>query len=208
MLPVFNVFHGTNTVNLVFNVIKMPAKFFKTEPQRICSKCEGPLEENRIGRQYYCKRCQAEISRKTRKKHSELSEDEKKRANARSYLNQYVRRGVIKKQPCQICGNPEVQAHHKDYSKPLEVVWLCKPCHIEMHKTGNDMDFENSVLPPITGRRFTGAGGKCGKCGGSTEDRPGQRYCKKCHNEYMRQFRAKKNEEVKKAMEFYKLHNG
>lgn len=37
-------------------------------------------------------------------------------------------------QECFDCGDfciPE--AHHKDYSKPLEVVWLCKKCHESLH---------------------------------------------------------------------------
>jgi hypothetical protein len=25
-------------------------------------------------------------------------------------------------------------AHHEDYDKPLEVVWLCQPCHKQRHK--------------------------------------------------------------------------
>lgn len=24
--------------------------------------------------------------------------------------------------------------HHPDYSKPLEVVWMCRPCHLAEHK--------------------------------------------------------------------------
>jgi hypothetical protein len=37
---------------------------------------------------------------------------------------------------CTLCGTKEVkiQAHHFDYSKPLEVTWLCKSCHIEIHR--------------------------------------------------------------------------
>lgn len=31
---------------------------------------------------------------------------------------------------CQGCGLPKrLEKHHPDYSKPLLVVWLCKPCH-------------------------------------------------------------------------------
>jgi hypothetical protein len=37
--------------------------------------------------------------------------------------------GVLKKQPCEVCGEVKVEAHHEDYSKPLEVNWLCNPHH-------------------------------------------------------------------------------
>lgn len=43
-----------------------------------------------------------------------------------------VRRGVLTRQPCR-CGNPKSEAHHEDYSKPLDVQWLCKSCHEELH---------------------------------------------------------------------------
>lgn len=42
--------------------------------------------------------------------------------------------GVLKKAPCSICGsNKWVDGHHEDYSKPLEVVWLCRKCHAHIH---------------------------------------------------------------------------
>lgn len=44
-------------------------------------------------------------------------------------LNNAVHEGRIEKGPCTRCGAGDAEAHHEDYSKPLEVVWLCRPCH-------------------------------------------------------------------------------
>lgn len=41
--------------------------------------------------------------------------------------------GIIVKLPCCVCGQQAV-AHHPDYSKPLDVVWLCEPHHKEEHR--------------------------------------------------------------------------
>jgi hypothetical protein len=41
--------------------------------------------------------------------------------------------GKLIKQPCQTCGDVKAQAHHEDYSKPLDVVWLCTTHHSERH---------------------------------------------------------------------------
>jgi hypothetical protein len=44
-----------------------------------------------------------------------------------------VRDGRLLRQPCEICG-AKAEAHHEDYTKPLEVRWMCFKCHRErMH---------------------------------------------------------------------------
>lgn len=55
------------------------------------------------------------------------------------------RRGIIKRQHCEACGRgsqfaagtidylKDIHAHHDDYSKPLEVRWLCPSCHKRHH---------------------------------------------------------------------------
>jgi hypothetical protein len=48
---------------------------------------------------------------------------------ARQIVHYAVKSGALVPKPCEVCGNEKVQAHHEDYSKPLEVVWLCKKHH-------------------------------------------------------------------------------
>lgn len=45
-----------------------------------------------------------------------------------------VARGKMIRQACQVCGVKNAHAHHRDYSKPLDVEWLCKTHHEETHK--------------------------------------------------------------------------
>jgi hypothetical protein len=35
---------------------------------------------------------------------------------------------------CSVCGADKPDKHHPDYDKPLEVVFLCRRCHIAEHK--------------------------------------------------------------------------
>lgn len=42
--------------------------------------------------------------------------------------------GKLKYSPCEVCESSiSIDAHHKDYSRPLEVVWLCRKHHVEFH---------------------------------------------------------------------------
>ena len=52
---------------------------------------------------------------------------------AQNAVNNAIARGKLKKQPCKICGK-KAQAHHEDYSKPLDVEWLCHTHHAEVHR--------------------------------------------------------------------------
>ena len=54
---------------------------------------------------------------------------------ARALLRTQVKNGSIKKLPCIDCNSKEnLQGHHEDYSKPLDVIWLCVGCHRLRHR--------------------------------------------------------------------------
>lgn len=52
---------------------------------------------------------------------------------ARELVSRAIKSGKLTKQNCVICGDHNSHAHHEDYSKPLEVIWLCKKHHDEKH---------------------------------------------------------------------------
>lgn len=45
-----------------------------------------------------------------------------------------IRRGLIERKPCEVCGNPQTDGHHPDHRKPLDVVWLCRKHHKAEHR--------------------------------------------------------------------------
>lgn len=56
-----------------------------------------------------------------------------KRAAHRAVSNA-IRDGKLSKKPCAFCGADDgLEAHHHDYAKPLDVTWLCRPCHRRFH---------------------------------------------------------------------------
>ena len=54
------------------------------------------------------------------------------RNKAHGVVNSAIRKGKLKRGKCH-CGKV-AEAHHEDYSKPLEIEWLCTEHHNEMHR--------------------------------------------------------------------------
>lgn len=127
---------------------------------KICSKCGPPAQEEENfyrrsqsadGRMSTCKKCcQTYDQRRDQLSHRVAARTEYQRTHpevlnkikadwnernpekrgAAVTVNNAVRDGRLFKQPCH-CGSVKVEAHHEDYSKLLEVVWLCKRHHME-----------------------------------------------------------------------------
>ena len=63
-------------------------------------------------------------------------------------LETAIQQGIVQRRTdCEKCGSTEtfkngrtaIQAHHPDYNKPLDVMWLCQKCHHEWHKHNKAM---------------------------------------------------------------------
>lgn len=80
----------------------------------------------------YCLQCQAAYMREWRRGR-DLTDEQKVKGSARAKARVYEKRGKITKKPCEKCGDLNSQKHHEDYSKPLDVTWLCRKCHLAHH---------------------------------------------------------------------------
>lgn len=116
-------------------------------------------QSQKDGLQCWCKECkgkeqrgyrQTERGKEARRKYqkSESGKESNRRntrnqrrlcpekTKARRILNKAIRDGrIIRPSNCESCFKKRfVQAHHEDYSKPLDVDWLCNKCHNELWK--------------------------------------------------------------------------
>jgi hypothetical protein len=63
---------------------------------------------------------------------SEYRANHPDRVAANNAVRNAVLNGSLQKTPCIVCGDSAV-AHHADYSRPLDVVWLCQMHHKQTH---------------------------------------------------------------------------
>jgi len=60
--------------------------------------------------------------------------EDTRRSKAHSAVLRAIKHGILVRSPCIRCGAEKSLAHHEDYDFPLEVMWLCQPCHKQRHK--------------------------------------------------------------------------
>jgi uncharacterized Zn finger protein (UPF0148 family) len=111
-----------------------------------CAICKAELDVSNFGKRgkyytAYCYTCTREYRNKRNKRNVKaVSKKQRKwiKENPEKYRAHIavfgaLRSGKLVRQPCEVCGNPKVETHHDDYTKPLEVRWLCRTHHLALH---------------------------------------------------------------------------
>ena len=58
-------------------------------------------------------------------------------------LRSALRRGLLSREACEVCGEARTDGHHDDYDRPMLVRWLCRKHHRAHHsatRTGQVCD--------------------------------------------------------------------
>lgn len=114
----------------------------------LCSSCNAVKENRASG---YCNTCKRKAANELYAKKRQSPEYvEKYKEKVRTRYNQdplfklkkivqhttikHIDAGILIRQPCEVCGEIIVDAHHDDYMKPLDVRWLCRHHHREHHE--------------------------------------------------------------------------
>jgi hypothetical protein len=138
---------------------------------KTCKDCKQEKQESDFyARDTACKECRKACVRLHRRTHPSVREYDRERAKtpervakatsntarwlaehpeayrAQTAVGNALRSGVLKKSPCQVCdGENDIHAHHNDYSRALDVVWLCAKCHHRIH----------ALFPQVRGHHVT-----------------------------------------------------
>jgi hypothetical protein len=108
-------------------------KEYFTQKRREWSK-KNPERQREIERRKYYARKQRAVAIPKPSKGPEWVEELRKRVNTKYRVYKAIKKGTLVKLPCFVCGELRVEAHHPDYSLPLDVVWLCPHHHRLLHK--------------------------------------------------------------------------
>jgi hypothetical protein len=124
---------------------------------KVCFKCRqakpitefykhSAMEDGHLGKCKNCARQDATAYRAARIEHwraydrargnrqigYQYGAKQPERRAAQVALGNAVRDGKVTPLPCLICGE-KAEAHHPDYSAPLDVIWLCPAHHKQAH---------------------------------------------------------------------------
>lgn len=121
--------------------------------RKTCFKChvEKPITDFYVhpqmgdGRLNKCKECtRADVRENYTKNIDRYREYDRRRGYRPGPQHKVAARmatRVLDRKPCEVCGATKVEAHHDDYTKPLDVRWLCKRHHAEVHTREEDLVF-------------------------------------------------------------------
>lgn len=109
---------------------------------RKCMECNRILWQAKKDQYTRNRRGNPDEIRKQKQREARRFAEDPRKAYARRKVNFHVRKGWLKKpDACERCGAiAKLDGSHDDYDKPLEVEWLCRPCHGAKDRKYNPID--------------------------------------------------------------------
>lgn len=105
---------------------------------RLCKICGEPIEGGTRRTSLHWGECFRTYERIEGQKRASRFTPERRHAHI--VTQSAIFHGRLVPQPCEMCGRKpfnaarrQVVAHHDDYSKPLDIRWLCLSCHRQHH---------------------------------------------------------------------------
>jgi len=126
--------------------MKQQCQRCKTETTDYVKHSERTIKNGEIKINYMCNPCNTKRlkayratkngAKKTRESVYRSIKKHPLKQKARLELNRAVKfNGLYKPDTCSDCKKyKRIEGHHEDYSKPLEVIWVCRRCHFNIHK--------------------------------------------------------------------------
>ena len=124
-------------------------------PSCLCGECQKCKKREYMRSWYAAKGPEyaREMSKKHRARAREYErakyandDDFRRIKRARNVLCLAVSRGKVIRKACEVCGFYPAEGHHDDYSRPLDVRWLCK----EHHEAHHAAEHYRNVTPSAT----------------------------------------------------------
>ena len=113
------------------------------EKVRAYDRARGSRQTKEYSRKYYAANKEKSVAWGREERMTEAGK-------ARELVSRAVRKGALSPAPCLVCGASPAHAHHEDYSRPLDVVWLCPVHHGARHRELNELERKVRNVPTET----------------------------------------------------------
>lgn len=108
-------------------------------PHRVAARAEYAKTDVGIKAARKAKRKYSENNKeKISETHRNYVKNNPKKRAAHKVIEKMVRLKELLIEPCEVCGNITVAAHHDDYDKPRSIRWLCAKHHNEWHSKNGE----------------------------------------------------------------------
>lgn len=108
-------------------------RYYERHKAELSEKNAAYIRSHPEQRKLTCKRYYQNNVEKEAARQKKYLEENQEKYQSHLAVQRAKRDGILKPEPCESCGSEKASAHHDDYTKPLEVRWLCHKCHMAWH---------------------------------------------------------------------------